>query len=125
MTGVPTKTIRYYEDIGLVPPPPRAPNGYREYDMQVADRLTFIKDAQAARLSLAEIRSILDMRDHGESTCHHVIDLLERHLDDIDRQLRTLRHTRRQLTELTARARRLDPAECTDPNRCQTIAVPG
>lgn len=123
LAAVPTKTIRYYEEIGLLPPAPRADNGYREYDVSTAERLRFIKDAQSANLSLAEIHSILDMRDHGEKTCRHVIDLLERHLADIDRQIRTLRRTRKKLAEITERARQLDPADCTDPNRCQTIAA--
>ncbi len=121
LAGVPTKTIRYYEEIGLLPPAPRADNGYRDYDEDIAERLRFIKDAQSANLSLAEIHSILDMRDQGETTCHHVLDLLDRHVEDIDRQIRTLRRTRKVLTELTERARHLDPADCTDPNRCQTI----
>jgi hypothetical protein len=62
------------------------------------------------------------MRSQGETTCLHVIDLLERHLVALDRHITTLRQTRRKLVGLTERARSLDPAECRDPNRCQTIA---
>jgi len=122
-TGVSAKTIRYYEEIGLLPEPQRAPNGYREYRDDAASRLRFIRDAQATGLTLTEIASILDLRSHGEGTCHHVIDLLERHLDDLDSHIETLLATRDQLAALTERARGLDPEECTDPNRCQTIDV--
>ncbi len=121
-TGVPTKTIRYYEDIGVLPEPDRADNGYRDYGPGTIDRLRFIRDAQATGLSLTEISSILDLRGHGETTCHHVIDLLERHLSDLDRHIETLHQTRVHLAALTERARGLDPAECTDPYRCQTIS---
>ncbi len=121
--GVSTKTIRYYEDIGVLPQPERAPNGYRDYGDESIDRLQFIRDAQATGLTLTEIASILDMRNHGVGTCHHVAELLERHLRDLDRHIDELHRTRAQLAAMTDRAKRLDPADCTDPNRCQTIAA--
>jgi DNA-binding transcriptional MerR regulator len=124
-TGTPTKTIRYYEEIGVLPAPDRAPNGYREYPEDAVDRLAFVREAQATGLTLAEISSILDLRSQGEATCHHVIDLLERHLSAIDRHIETLRQTRTALATLTERARSLDPTECRDPNRCQTITDAG
>jgi DNA-binding transcriptional MerR regulator len=122
-TGVTTKTIRYYEGIGLLPEPERMANGYRSYGDRAVDRLHFVKDAQSAGLSLVEINLILDLRDGGQSTCGHVISMLESHLDDIDLQLEELKRTRQRLVTLTDRARLLDPADCSDPNRCQTIAV--
>ncbi len=121
--GVATKTIRYYEGIGLLEEPARSANGYRDYGDETVDRLRFIRDAQATGLSLSEIASILGMRDHGQQTCEHVIELLERHLADIDRQVRELRRTRKLLEELTVRAMSLDPSDCVDPNRCQTIGA--
>ena len=124
-TGTTTKTIRYYEDIGLLPEPDRAANDYRDYPEDAVDRLNFVRDAQATGLTLTEITSILDLRSQGETTCHHVIDLLERHLAALDRHITTLRQTRRKLADLTQRARNLDPAECVEPNRCQTISDAG
>ena len=121
--GVAAKTIRYYEEIGLLEEPARSANGYRDYGDDAVDRLGFIRDAQATGLSLSEIASIIEMRDHGEQTCEHIIELLERHLDDIDRQVRQLRSTRKLLEELTVRAQSLDPSDCVDPNRCQTIGA--
>lgn len=120
-TGVSAKAIRYYEDIGVLPEPTRAPNGYRDYTPAAADRIDFIQDAQSAGLSLVEIQSILELRDGGEATCGHVIESLETRLADVDRQMEDLRRTRRRLTEIITRARSLDPGECNDPNRCQTI----
>jgi len=122
-TSVPTKTIRYYEEIGLLPVPERAYNGYREYGDDAVLRLRFIRDAQATGLSLTEIASVLDLRSVGEGTCHHVIELLDRHLEDLDRHLENLHATRGQLVSLLDRAKGLDPEDCTDPNRCQTIAA--
>ena len=119
---VPTRTIRYYETIGVLPEPDREPNGYRSYGQDTVDRLQFIRDAQATGLSLTEIASILHLRERGAPTCSHVAHLLEHHLDDLDRHIAVLQQTRTQLVALTERARSLDPADCTDPNRCQTIA---
>lgn len=119
--NVSTKTIRYYEDIGLLAEPPRASNGYRDYGPDAVDRLRFIRDAQSTGLTLTEVASILEMREEGESTCHHVAELLERHLDEIERQIEALHRTRDHLRTATRRAASADPRQCTDPNRCQTI----
>ena len=120
-TGLSAKTIRYYEGLGVLPQPDRAPNGYRRYTSAVAERIAFIQDAQSAGLSLLEIQMILELRDSGESTCGHVIDSLESRLAEVDRQMEELRRTRSRLDEIIGRARSLDPNECSDPNRCQTI----
>ena len=115
-----TGTIRYYERIGLLPEPGRR-NGYRSYDGGMVDRISFIKDAQATGLTLAEIGLILDMKDHGESTCSHVVSLMEGHIADVERQMGELARTKEMLEEMTSRARVMDPGACHDPNRCQTI----
>lgn len=120
-TGVSTKAIRYYEDIGVLPTAERAANGYRTYDTSTANRISFIQDAQSAGLSLLEIQMILDLRDAGESTCGHVITSLEMRLTDVERQMGELQRTRDRLGRIIDRARSLDPGECDDPNRCQTI----
>ena len=59
LAGVTTKTVRYYERIGILPEPDRTPSGYRDYGVGTLERLRFIRDAQATGLSLAEIHSIL------------------------------------------------------------------
>ncbi|HEX9863783.1 MAG TPA: heavy metal-responsive transcriptional regulator [Acidimicrobiia bacterium] len=121
-TGTTAKTVRYYEEIGLLPEPDRGANDYRDYSEDAVDRLSFIRDAQATGLTLTEIASILDLRSQGETTCHHVIDLLERHMTALDKHIKGLRETRKKLASLTEQARNLNPADCVDPNRCQTIS---
>lgn len=122
-TGVSTKAIRFYEDIGVLPPAERTANGYRQYDPKATERISFIQDAQSAGLSLTEIQRILDLRDSGESTCGHVIGALKAHLAEVDRQMDDLRRTRQRIGEIIERAQTLDPADCSDPNRCQTIPL--
>ena len=120
-TGTTAKTLRYYESIGLLAAPGRTPSGYRAYGAEAVDRVRFIRDAQASGLSLTEIRSILELKDAGEGSCAHTRSLLHRHLDELDEQIARLHDARRELADLAARADRLDPQACTDPNRCQVI----
>ncbi|MCM1951148.1 heavy metal-responsive transcriptional regulator [Streptomyces sp. G2] len=122
-TGLTTKTIRFYEDSGLLPAPPRTPGGYRDYPDHTATRLAFIRDAQRAGLTLAEIRSILALRDDGHAPCTHVTGLIHEHLDDINRRMAELVATREALRDLAARAASTDPAACGVDDIC-TILKP-
>ncbi len=120
--GVTTKTIRYYESIGVLEEPDRSPSGYRTYDADALDRLDFVKQGQAAGLSLAEIRSILAIKDEGGQPCEHTTELLARRLAELDERITELRAARVELQAMYDRAASLDPAGCTDPNRCQVLA---
>jgi DNA-binding transcriptional MerR regulator len=120
-SGVSAKTIRYYESIGLVPPPQRSPSGYRNYEASAIDRLAFIRAAQAVGLSLGEIRSVMALRDDGETPCGYVVDLLRDRYAELDRRIAELRSLRGELHRLLERAEDLDPANC-DPRRiCHQI----
>ena len=123
-TGTTTKTIRYYESIDLIPEPARTPAGYREYDEAAVERLRFVREAQTSGLTLTEIQSILELKEAGATSCEHTHALLEQHLADLDSQIERLRRARADLAALAERAADLDPARCTDPNRCQVIAPP-
>ena len=123
-SGVPAKTLRYYEDVGLVHPPERSESGYRHYDDSVFDRLIFIRSAQAVGLSLGEIRGIIALRDDGEAPCGRVLELLRARSTEIEGTIRELRALQSDLKRLVVRARHLDPAAC-DPQRvCHLIGSP-
>ncbi|BAN03504.1 heavy metal-responsive transcriptional regulator [Ilumatobacter coccineus] len=119
--GVTAKTIRYYESIGLLDEPERTESGYRSYGPPAIERLDFVKQAQASGLSLAEIRSILQIKDAGGQTCAHTTELLRHHLDELDARIVELEAARAELRAMFERAGALDPADCTDANRCQII----
>ncbi|MFN0091586.1 MAG: heavy metal-responsive transcriptional regulator [Acidimicrobiales bacterium] len=121
--GMTTKALRFYEKRGLLPAPARTTSGYRDYDPDTVERLAFIRDAQLAGLTLAEIASVLEMKDSGSGTCEHTASLLRRHLDELDGRIAALGETRRRLRELADRASGLDPADCRDPHRCQVIGT--
>lgn len=109
-TGVPPKTIRYYEQIGVMPEPPRTPSGYRDYPPQAAARLGFVRAAQSIGLTLGEIREILAFRDRGEAPCSHVASLVERHARELAERIAALEGMRRDLERLARRARRVPPS---------------
>lgn len=68
-----------------MPTPARTGNGYRTYDDRDVARIEFIRAAQAAGLSLVDIRSVFDMRDHGRAPCRHVALLIDDRLVDVRR----------------------------------------
>lgn len=119
-SGVPPKTLRYYEDRGLLRPA-RTRSGYREFDDRVFDRLAFIRSAQALGLSLAEIGDIVTLRDNGEPPCAHVADLLADRAASIARTIGELRTLHAELTALIERAETFDPGECAPSDVCTLI----
>ena len=119
-TGVPPKTIRFWEDRRLLPPPARTPAGYRDYDPAILERLAFIRHAQAAGLTLEHIRQVLDIRDDGQPPCVHVTGLIIQRLGEMEARLAELTRTRDQLVVLAARAAAQDPADCQ--GYCSIIA---
>jgi MerR family copper efflux transcriptional regulator len=123
VSGVTAKTIRYYEDIGVLDPPARTPSGYRQYTPEATNRLAFIRSAQAVGLSLGEIRGIVALRDRGTTPCGHVLDLITARAADLDRRISELQRLRAELGRLEDRAQHLDPADC-DPQRvCHLIGA--
>jgi MerR family transcriptional regulator, copper efflux regulator len=120
-SGISTNTIRYYEDIGVLPRPERSASGYRDYAVSVLDRLAFVRAAQAIGLSLGEIRSIVALRDEGETPCGHVLHLLRHRAADLDRRIAELLALRDELHRLVARAEALDPTDCDQRRICHLI----
>jgi len=120
-SGVPPKTLRYYEGIGLLRPA-RTSSGYRQYDDRVFDRLAFIRSAQGLGLSLAEIRGIVTLRDNGEAPCQHVTELLQKRSAAIARTIRELRALQAELRGLIARAEDFNTSECDPDGICGLIS---
>jgi DNA-binding transcriptional MerR regulator len=119
-TGVTAKTLRYYETEGLLAPA-RAPNGYRDYPTSAVDRVLFVRHAQAAGLTLRQIREVLAVRDGGKAPCRHVAGLVADRLDEVEQRLRELRATRTQLVGLQRRLAELDPADCEPTAICSAV----
>lgn len=97
-SGLPIKTIRYYEEIGLLAPNvQRSVSGYRLFHPNVLNRLAFIKRAQALGLNLNEIGQILDVHDDGQLPCGEVKHRLQSKLESINAQIEALETLRDEL----------------------------
>lgn len=115
--GVSTKTIRYYESIGLLPPPRRTDNNYRHYQPADAERLRFVVGARALGFSLDEIAEILAFRELGEAPCLYVLDRLERKAAEIETRIASLRALQRDLRHLRREAENL-PTDDIEGKAC-------
>jgi len=119
-TDIPTKTIRYYEDIGVMPETPRDGSGYRSYGEGAVARLGFVRAAQSVGLTLGEIREVLAFRDRGETPCAHVAHLIEQHATDLAERIAALEAMRRDLDRLARRAGSAAPVTA-DATFCHII----
>ena len=111
LTNTSTKTIRFYEDSGLLPPPARSASGYRDYGPEIVDRLSFIHRGQAAGLTLQKVRQILAIHDRGEQPCGHVRQVLNTRLDQVRTQIAELVALEGHLQTLLDRASGSAPTE--------------
>ncbi|GAB4430186.1 MAG: Cd(II)/Pb(II)-responsive transcriptional regulator [Chloroflexi bacterium OHK40] len=115
--GLNPKTIRFYEQLGLLPAPPRTTAGYRLYDAIDVERLQFIRKAKALGLSLTEIGEILALRQSGTAPCRLVISMIERKLVAIAAQRQALQMFEQELQVLR------DEALGTMDREAQTCSV--
>ncbi|YAF94528.1 MAG: heavy metal-responsive transcriptional regulator [Nodularia sp. CChRGM 3473] len=100
LSGIPIRTIRYYESLGLVESSGRTEGGFRQFSMDVLTRLAFIKRAQNLGLSLEEIRDILQVYDQGQPPCGEIKEKLAEKLSKIDHQIAQLFTLRSEIGEL-------------------------
>ena len=117
ISGVPAKTIRYYESIGLLPTPERAENNYRQYTPEAAERLRFIVSARSLGFTLTDIGDFLSARDAGTLPCRRVLDSFDQRVHDIDRRIADLLALRETLTRIQKDAADL-PADKQCDEQC-------
>lgn len=99
-TNLSAKTIRYYEEIGLLPPPKRLENDYRDYDEIDVVRAKFVAGARRLDFSIDDIQEILDLRDKRIAPCRVVLELLEEKADEINHRIVELQRMEAELREL-------------------------
>ena len=97
---VPVKTIRYYEEFGLLHKPKRSVSRYRIYSQKDVEKLLFIKKSKDLGLSLAEIKKIIQRSSRGvEATCCLVHDVFEGKIDECEQRIKELKETKKRLSE--------------------------
>jgi len=99
-TDCKVQTIRYYEEIGLMPPPERNAGKQRRYTEAAIKRLTFIRHARDFGFTVEAIRELLDMSDQPDMPCDHVDSLAKRHLEEVETKLARLATLRDELRRM-------------------------
>ena len=102
-SGVPPKTIRYYESIGLIRPADRRPNGYRNYSLIDMRTLNFVKRARSLGFSVEEVRDLVDLWRNRKRTSVAVKALATRHLEALERKIQELESMRKAVADLVRR----------------------
>jgi MerR family copper efflux transcriptional regulator len=110
-SGLPPKTIRYYEDIGLIRPD-RGPNGYRAFGEADLHRLAFLARARSLGFSIEECRALLALWADDTRASADVKAMAEAHLTEIDRKIAELRSLRATLAHLVHRCHGDDRPDC-------------
>jgi DNA-binding transcriptional MerR regulator len=100
LAGVSPDTLRHYERLGILPKPPRTNGGYRDYPANSLDRVRLIQSALKVGFSLAELATILRMRDCGDVPCHRVRAIAEHKLEEVKQQINDLLGMRDQLERI-------------------------
>lgn len=111
-SGVPAKTIRYYEQAGLLRAAPRGQNGYRRYEQKDVDVLRFVKQARTLGFSVKDVESLLALWQNRRRTSAKVKALAEKHVADVDRRIQKLQSMRKTLTHLIVRCHGDDRPDC-------------
>ncbi len=101
--GLNSRTIRFYESIGLVGAPERASSGYRDYGEKDVHRLRFVASARALGFAVEEIRQLLALYDDRDRSSADVKNVVLHHVAEIDRKLKELAAMRRTLLHLAER----------------------
>ncbi|ADJ29658.1 Cu(I)-responsive transcriptional regulator [Nitrosococcus watsonii] len=110
--GLPAKTIRYYESIGLVYPPRRGSNGYRRYDQETVHILQFIRRARGLGFSVEECRNLLSLYRDKNRASAEVKRLTKQRVADIDTKIAELTAMRTTLTQLIERCQGGQRPDC-------------
>ena len=121
LSDVTPATIRYYEEIGLLTPPPRTEGGYRRYTESTIEELQFIKKGQGLGFSLDDIGEILTLSRAGAAPCSHVLELAERNLAAATERIRQLQEFQVRLASQIARWRGKAMPNCNAGGLCEII----
>tara|TARA_R110002096_G_scaffold152047_1_gene314937 strand:- start:7436 stop:7837 length:402 start_codon:yes stop_codon:yes gene_type:complete len=110
--GLSTKTIRYYEKVGLIDPPPRTEGGYRAYRDEDIDILRFVAPARGFGFSVKECKALLTLYSDRSRASSDVKALALAHIEEVDRKIKELQSIRHTLGELVAKCHGDDRPDC-------------
>ncbi len=112
LTGCNLETIRYYENVGLMPDPPRTASGHRRYGQTHVERLNFVMRARDLGFTMEEIRGLLSLVDRGSHTCAEVERMGRHHLEVVRAKIRDLQAIETILARTIACCTGSDAPDC-------------
>lgn len=101
-TQVKVPTVRYYEQIGLLPSAPRTEGNQRRYGKTEVDRLNFIRHSRELGFEIEDIRELLAMTAEPQASCHQVDSIARNHLSEVERRIQALQALRGELERMIA-----------------------
>lgn len=111
-TGVKVPTIRFYEEIGLLPAPPRTAGNRRTYDAHDVQRLRFIRHARQLGFAVDDIRALLAMSALPDANCDEADRIARRHLAEVERRIAQLQALRGELVRMVEACGRGRVGDC-------------
>jgi len=111
-TGTKVQTVRYYEQIGLLPEPGRTAGGQRRYGDSDLDRLAFIRHARQLGFTLEAIRELLELSDNPDHSCADVDRIAHRQLNEVEVRITRLEALRKELKRMLGECSRDTVADC-------------
>jgi len=112
LTGLNAKTIRYYEEIELVPPSSRSSNGYRQYTEKDVEQLQFVQRARKTGFNIDESRQLLGLLNDTNRHSHHVKDLVMEKAELVAKQIDELRIMHQCLLDLASQCKSNEEPHC-------------
>lgn len=112
-TGTKANTIRFYEEIGLMPKAARTESGRRTYGKPDLQRLAFIRHGRSMGFSIDEIRSMLRLSDNPDRDCADAAAIARGHLRDVEERIRQLKRLRAELKKISDSCDGGRAAECS------------
>jgi len=99
-TNTRVQTIRYYEQIGLMPSPPRSAGNQRQYEQEHVDRLAFIRHCRELGFSLDQVRELLSLSDDTKRSCAEIDAIAQTHLEDVQKKISRLQGFEKELQRM-------------------------
>jgi DNA-binding transcriptional MerR regulator len=124
-TSVKVPTIRYYEQVGLMPTPPRTEGKQRRYSAAEVSRLNFIRHARELGFEVEAIRELLALSEKPDQSCAEADTIARRHMIEVERRIEQLTALRTELQRMVSECSHGRVGECrviqvlADHARCE------
>lgn len=122
--NIPAKTIRYYEQVGLIAPASRTASGYRHYTKKDVETLVFIRRCRELNIALEDIKQLLEVQQNPQASCAVVDEMIATQLTRIQQAQRELAQLEQSLTTLATSCAHQKVADCSILQHLKKVGAP-